>query len=129
MVRDDQGARLWSRQGKDLTDRFPDLAAAAQEQLERGPWSTQWRSSGTPPVSTLGRCRALIGLQPNLPASRVPRVATASVGDPGPYLSPAAMLAKNPCEVGVATTWMGGNSTPPPGRGLIAPGSCRTLNR
>ena len=35
VVRDEQDVRLWSRQGKDLTDRFPDLAAAAQEQLTR----------------------------------------------------------------------------------------------
>jgi ATP-dependent DNA ligase len=33
VVRDDHGARLWSRQGKDLTDRFPDLRVAALEQL------------------------------------------------------------------------------------------------
>ena len=35
-VRDDQRARLWSRQGKDLTARFPDLATAAREQLTPG---------------------------------------------------------------------------------------------
>ena len=35
-VRDDDGARLWSRQGKDLTARFPDLTAAVMEQLEPG---------------------------------------------------------------------------------------------
>lgn len=29
LVRDASGTRLWSRQGKDLTDRFPDVAAAA----------------------------------------------------------------------------------------------------
>jgi hypothetical protein len=31
-VRSADGARLWSRQGKDLTDRFPDIAAAAVRQ-------------------------------------------------------------------------------------------------
>jgi ATP-dependent DNA ligase len=36
VVRDDMGARLWSRQGRDLTSRFPDLAAAAVDQLETG---------------------------------------------------------------------------------------------
>jgi ATP-dependent DNA ligase len=35
-VRDDEGVHLWSRQGKDLTDRFPDLAAAARDQLDPG---------------------------------------------------------------------------------------------
>ena len=35
-VRDDAGARLWSRQGKDLTDRFPDLAAALVDQIQPG---------------------------------------------------------------------------------------------
>jgi len=35
-VRDQDALRLWSRQGKDLTDRFPDLAAAALTQLEPG---------------------------------------------------------------------------------------------
>ncbi|MCB0906767.1 MAG: ATP-dependent DNA ligase [Nocardioidaceae bacterium] len=35
-VRDERGARLWSRQGKDLTARFPDLAAAVMEQVEPG---------------------------------------------------------------------------------------------
>ena len=36
VVRDDAGARLWSRQGKELTDRFPDLAAAVVEQVQPG---------------------------------------------------------------------------------------------
>ena len=36
LVRDESGATLWSRQGKDLTDRFPDLVAAAVEQVEPG---------------------------------------------------------------------------------------------
>src|SRR5687768_14872906 len=36
VVRDDERARLWSRQGKDLTDVFPDLAVAAVEQLKPG---------------------------------------------------------------------------------------------
>ena len=36
VVRDDAGARLWSRQGKELTDRFPDLAGAAVVQVEPG---------------------------------------------------------------------------------------------
>ena len=35
-VREQDTLRLWSRQGKDLTDRFPDLAAAALTQLEPG---------------------------------------------------------------------------------------------
>ena len=35
-MRDDQTIRLWSRRGKDLTDRFPDLAATAIDQLEAG---------------------------------------------------------------------------------------------
>jgi ATP-dependent DNA ligase len=35
-VRDEAGVRLWSRQRKDLTDRFPDLAAAALAQLQPG---------------------------------------------------------------------------------------------
>src|SRR4051794_19914210 len=36
VVRDKERARLWSRQGKDLTDVFPDLAAAAVEQVKPG---------------------------------------------------------------------------------------------
>ena len=36
VVRDEAGARLWSRQGKDLTDRFADLARAAVGQLAPG---------------------------------------------------------------------------------------------
>ncbi len=36
IVRTNQGARLWSRNGKDLTGRFPDIAAAAQAQLPAG---------------------------------------------------------------------------------------------
>lgn len=36
VVRDERGAQLWSRQGKDLTDRFPDLQAAATKQLRPG---------------------------------------------------------------------------------------------
>lgn len=36
VVRDEEGVRLWSRQGKDLTARFPDLAAAVREQLTPG---------------------------------------------------------------------------------------------
>ena len=35
-VRDGQGVRLWSRQGKDLTGRLPDLAVAARDQLAAG---------------------------------------------------------------------------------------------
>ena len=35
-VRDGQGVRLWSRQGKDLTGRLPDLAVAARDQLAPG---------------------------------------------------------------------------------------------
>src|SRR4051794_11378318 len=30
------GPRLWSRQGKDLTDRFPDIVAAASTQVPPG---------------------------------------------------------------------------------------------
>ncbi len=37
VVRDDAGAKLWSRHGKDLTDRFPDLAAAVVAQGAVGP--------------------------------------------------------------------------------------------
>ncbi len=36
VVRAEKGAKLWSRHGKDLTDRFPDLAAAAVAQLDPG---------------------------------------------------------------------------------------------
>ncbi len=36
VVRDESQVKLWSRQGKDLTDRFPDLAGAAVDQLEPG---------------------------------------------------------------------------------------------
>ncbi|GAA4410100.1 ATP-dependent DNA ligase [Fodinibacter luteus] len=36
VVRDGAGARLWSRQGKELTSRFPDLVAAAVAQVEPG---------------------------------------------------------------------------------------------
>jgi len=35
-VRDDSGVRLWSRQGKDLTSRFPDLAEAVVSQVQPG---------------------------------------------------------------------------------------------
>jgi hypothetical protein len=33
-IRSGDGVRLWSRQGKDLTDRFPDVQAALQAQLD-----------------------------------------------------------------------------------------------
>jgi ATP-dependent DNA ligase len=36
IVRDDHTTSLWSRQGKDLTDAFPDLAAAVQTQIPPG---------------------------------------------------------------------------------------------
>lgn len=36
LVRDASGTRMWSRQGNDLTDRFPDVAAAATGQIAPG---------------------------------------------------------------------------------------------
>jgi hypothetical protein len=36
VVRAEGGARIWSRQGKDLTGSFPDVAAAAEQQLAPG---------------------------------------------------------------------------------------------
>ncbi|MGY1916962.1 ATP-dependent DNA ligase [Blastococcus sp. SYSU DS0973] len=36
IVRDRSSTRLWSKQGRDLTDRFPDVAAAALAQLPPG---------------------------------------------------------------------------------------------
>lgn len=36
MVISQAGARLWSRQGKDLTDRFPDIVAAGEVQVPAG---------------------------------------------------------------------------------------------
>jgi ATP-dependent DNA ligase len=36
IVRTEDAARLWSRQGKDLTARFPDVASAAVRQLPAG---------------------------------------------------------------------------------------------
>jgi ATP-dependent DNA ligase len=36
IVRSEDDARLWSRQGKDLTDRFPDIAAAAVRYVPAG---------------------------------------------------------------------------------------------
>jgi ATP-dependent DNA ligase len=36
IVRSGETARIWSRQGNDLTDRFPDVAAAATRQLPPG---------------------------------------------------------------------------------------------
>jgi ATP-dependent DNA ligase len=36
IVRDGRSTRLWSKQGRDLTDRFPDLAAAALAQVPAG---------------------------------------------------------------------------------------------
>lgn len=36
VVRSSAGAKLWSRQRNDLTDRFPDVAAAATGQLPAG---------------------------------------------------------------------------------------------
>lgn len=36
VVRDHSTTRLWSRQGKDLTERFPDVAAAAHDALPPG---------------------------------------------------------------------------------------------
>ncbi len=36
VVRDRSGTRLWSKQGRDLTDRFPDVAAAALAQVPAG---------------------------------------------------------------------------------------------
>jgi ATP-dependent DNA ligase len=35
-VRRGDEARIWSRHGKDLTDRFPDVARAATRQLPEG---------------------------------------------------------------------------------------------
>jgi ATP-dependent DNA ligase len=36
VVRSAAGTRLWSKQGRDLTDRFPDVAAAARAQVPAG---------------------------------------------------------------------------------------------
>lgn len=36
VVRDGGSTRLWSKQGRDLTDRFPDVAAAARAQVPAG---------------------------------------------------------------------------------------------
>ena len=36
VVRDSSSTRLWSKQGRDLTDRFPDVAAAALAQVPAG---------------------------------------------------------------------------------------------
>jgi ATP-dependent DNA ligase len=36
VLRDEESVTLWSRQGKDLTRYFPDLAAAAEEQIPPG---------------------------------------------------------------------------------------------
>jgi ATP-dependent DNA ligase len=36
IVRTERTVRLWSKQGKDLTDRFPDIATAARTQLPAG---------------------------------------------------------------------------------------------
>jgi ATP-dependent DNA ligase len=36
VVREAHGTRLWSKQGRDLTDRFPDVAAAALAQVPAG---------------------------------------------------------------------------------------------
>ncbi len=36
IVRTASGTRLWSKQGRDLTDRFPDVAAAARAQVPAG---------------------------------------------------------------------------------------------
>ncbi|WP_158293059.1 MULTISPECIES: hypothetical protein [Kribbella] len=36
IIRRGDQARIWSRQRKDLTDRFPDIAAAAARQLPDG---------------------------------------------------------------------------------------------
>jgi ATP-dependent DNA ligase len=36
IVRDGRSTRLWSKQGRDLTDRFPDLVAAAVAQIPAG---------------------------------------------------------------------------------------------
>src|SRR5215218_3374590 len=36
VVHDDNGVRLWSRNGTDLTARFPDVAAAASEHVDIG---------------------------------------------------------------------------------------------
>ena len=36
IVRDATSTRLWSKQGRDLTDRFPDIAAAARAQIPPG---------------------------------------------------------------------------------------------
>jgi ATP-dependent DNA ligase len=38
LVRDGTVTRLWSRQGKDLTDHFPDVARAATGQVPSGTW-------------------------------------------------------------------------------------------
>jgi ATP-dependent DNA ligase len=36
LVRSSRGARVWSRQGKDMTERFPDIVAAAAAQVRAG---------------------------------------------------------------------------------------------
>ena len=56
VVRDEAGARLWSWQGKDLTDRFPDLAAAVVDQVQAALSSTVSSHLERQPARTLTSC-------------------------------------------------------------------------
>lgn len=55
---------LWSRQGKDLTRHFPDLAAAAREQLPEGYVIDAKRLCGPRTGWTSTRCRSASPLAP-----------------------------------------------------------------
>jgi ATP-dependent DNA ligase len=75
VVRTASSTRLWSKQGRDLTDRFPDVAAAALAQVPAGTvldgevvvWNGQRLDFGllqARMVSAVGRIRGLVATHP-----------------------------------------------------------------
>jgi ATP-dependent DNA ligase len=79
IVRGAQGTRLWSKQGRDLTGRFPDVAAAAVAQVPAGTvvdgevviWNGSRLDFDLLQRRMVGSARALAGLVVEHPASYV----------------------------------------------------------
>ena len=79
VVRDGRTTRLWSKQGRDLTSRFPDLAAAAVAQVPAGTvidgeavvWNGSRLDFGLLQRRMVGSARAITVLAAEHPASYV----------------------------------------------------------
>jgi ATP-dependent DNA ligase len=79
VVRDARGTRLWSKQGRDLTGRFPDIAAAAVAQVPAGTvidgevvvWNGSRLDFGLLQQRMAGSARAVAALVAEHPASYV----------------------------------------------------------